>query len=190
MKLKIYDEPVKHYIIDDMVTDKFNSKILENVISLIPKMEDGIIGAFGIPIYQPKFKNNKNRWLEESDELYRIMEETAHTLYLNLKRKGTMLLSMYQEGGLYSWHKDTTNSMTLNYMLSTSPQKFEGGDFILGNLEDIVHNKIIEFKNNRAIIFPSKAWHCVTPVKNFTGDPIDSRFTIQYWETGHERKVY
>jgi len=190
MKLEICDNPVKHYIIDDMVTAKFNLKILENIIPLIPEMKDGLIGAFGIPIHQPKFKNNKNRWLGESDELYQIMEETAYTLYLNLKRKGTMLLSMYQEGGLYSWHKDTTDSMTLNYMISSTPQKFEGGDFILGNYEDIKYNKTIEFKNNRAIIFPSKAWHCVTPVTNFTGNTEDSRFTIQYWDQGHEAKVY
>jgi predicted 2-oxoglutarate/Fe(II)-dependent dioxygenase YbiX len=55
------------------------------------------------------------------------------------------------------------------------PKKYEGGDLILKDEDDILN---IESLNNRLLIFPSRIWHQVTPIK-FNGTKMtDGRYCM------------
>jgi Rps23 Pro-64 3,4-dihydroxylase Tpa1-like proline 4-hydroxylase len=66
-------------------------------------------------------------------------------------------------------------------MLAKEPLAFKGGDFVFGSWDQKQATKTIPFKNNRMVIFPSRVFHCVTPVEKTTTDVQTDRFTIQYW---------
>jgi predicted 2-oxoglutarate/Fe(II)-dependent dioxygenase YbiX len=66
-------------------------------------------------------------------------------------------------------------------MLAKEPLQFQGGEFLIGGWDSQAVSHTIEFKNNRLIIFPSRSFHKVAPVKNLQGGSENARFTLQYW---------
>lgn len=74
---------------------------------------------------------------------------------LRQSNRDSTLLNKYCSQDRYRRHVDTSLISTV-IMLGGSP--FYGGDFILGD-------RIIPFKDNRAITFPSMALHGCTPVE-------------------------
>ena len=65
------------------------------------------------------------------------------------------LVSLYQEGDEYKYHRDSS-AMSLIYYIFEG--EFAGGDFFIENVK-------VPIENNSIIIFPSCAQHMVTPVK-------------------------
>jgi len=203
MKIKYFKKPVQHFIIEDWMPEDINKQILADLDLLIPFMEVGVVGKDGKPVVVPEYKNNTNLWMFSfyrthpefgdldkfiemsiwTDQMKQEFKNTGDALFQSAvySHYSTMLLSKYEEGGLYQCHRDDATTFTVNYMLATEPLKFEGGDFVLGTWEEEVDAKVIPFKNNQVVIFPSRVNHRVTPVTNFTGEPKDARFTIQYW---------
>ena len=93
-------------------------------------------------------------------------------------RWGKVLLSSYGEKDGYGYHIDTEldciATAVLMFTLSSKP-KFSGGDFLL-------EDKIILFKPNRLIIFPSCRKHGVSLVSMKSNDIYENRrFTLQYF---------
>ena len=76
-----------------------------------------------------------------------------------MTRTSTMLISYYEDNDEYLKHRDTS-AVTVLYWLCREPRGFEGGDLYFPQLDEW-----IEFKNNRMIMFPSQAFHQVSPVK-------------------------
>jgi Rps23 Pro-64 3,4-dihydroxylase Tpa1-like proline 4-hydroxylase len=70
----------------------------------------------------------------------------------------SMLCSLYTNTGFYKKHRDTSVTSALIW-LCKEPKSFTGGDLILHDLDET-----IPFKNNTMIMFPSQAFHEVTPV--------------------------
>lgn len=66
-------------------------------------------------------------------------------------------------------------------MSANEPLEFTGGDFVLGDWSTQEELTRIPFKNNSAVIFPSRIWHKVTPVSHKSEQQKTARFTIQYW---------
>lgn len=82
----------------------------------------------------------------------------ANVLVLST-RSSRFLLQYYEDSDHYPPHQDQCLTTVL-YWLCKDPESFEGGDLYFPYLDET-----IKFKNNRMIMFPSWAYHSVTPVK-------------------------
>jgi len=149
-----------------------------------------------------KYKKNKNIWLHEhfvngdskilkllrkvwfgKDNIEYLREhDNPFFSVITETNYDRTLLSKYNNGDFYGWHKDGVDSptiLTLNIFISHEP-KFTGGDFVI---ERNGKSKTIEFIPNRAVLFPSRTEHMVTEVKEDKHEHLSSRFTIQNWSS-------
>ena len=203
MNYTIYREPFVHIVIDDWLPWAVTLQFKNEIEKLIPFMKPGVVHSNRGVVVAPDYKLNKNLWLFQffkanrldknmaatfeqqvwKDKMKNIFRETNDSLYQTLlyTDNSQLLLSSYEEGGHYAWHRDYNPTVTMNYMYAKEPLKFKGGDFVFGTWDEKIETKRVEFKNNRLVIFPSRVWHMVEPVKDFKGDPTEARFTLQYW---------
>lgn len=101
-------------------------------------------------------------------------------------------VSRYGQSDHYHWHYDRipwdeTRLITFIYYVHSQPRKFEGGDLVLSDgllweekLVGATHEAIIEPRNNRIILFDSRAVHTVKT----TSAPEkfeDGRFSVNVW---------
>ena len=203
MKYEIFKEPFTHIIIDDWLPWVHQLKVSNSVRNLVPYMQVSKVNSDQGIVISSNSKSSKNLWLfqffngrkvdfnlpafiEEkiwSETMRDIFKETGDSLFQTALYTDTsqMLLSKYANGDHYSWHRDYNPTITINLMLAAEPLKFTGGDFVFGDWERKEVLKTIPFKNNRLVIFPSRVYHCVTPVVKENNDIQNDRFTIQYW---------
>jgi len=73
-------------------------------------------------------------------------------------QRSNFLVSYYSNNNDYKLHKDNAVTTAL-YWLCAEPKAFTGGDLYLSDLDEWV-----EFKSNRLVMFPSQAFHAVSPV--------------------------
>lgn len=203
MKVTLYKTPFTFVVIDDWLDTATNSTIIKEITRLIPFMKESKVGTDGGSLVADYFKKSKNLWLylhyklnpspinlthifeknlwsDDMKDLFRSTNDTAFisSLYTN---HSEILLSKYENGDHYDWHRDYCPLLTINYMVANEPLKFTGGSFLFGDWNTKNISNTIEFKNNRLIIFPSRVFHKVTPVEGLEGNSNDARFTIQYW---------
>lgn len=203
MKYTIYQNPIIHIVVEDVLPPIINSMILKEIERIIPYMKPGKVSRGNTNSVESTLKSNYNVWLYQfyqaypphfdigkniekytwSDKIKQAFKETKDSLFMNSLYTDTsqMLLSKYVNNDHYDWHRDYNQMLTMNYMFSTEPQSFSGGDFILGDWDRKEELVRIPFKNNSMIIFPSRIWHKVTKVHDFVGEQKHARFTIQYW---------
>jgi hypothetical protein len=203
MKYEIFKEPFVHIVIDDWLPWVHLLQVTNAVNSLVPAMRTSKVNSDQGIVISPNSKSSKNLWLfqffngrqvdfnlpafiEEklwSEPMKDIFKETEDSLFHTAlyTDTGQMLLSKYANGDHYSWHRDYNPTITMNLMLAKEPLAFKGGDFVFGSWDQKHVTKTVPFKNNRMVIFPSRVFHCVTPVEKTTTDVQTDRFTIQYW---------
>lgn len=203
MKYTIYREPFTHIVIDDWLPWVYNLQILNELAALVPYMRDSKVNSDQGLKVAASVKSSKNLWMFQHDartkcdykistvfekhiwssEVKNILKETNDSLFQTMMYTDTsqLLLSRYENGDHYDWHRDYNPTCTMNYMLAREPLKFSGGDFVLGSWDDKTEQHKIEFKNNRLVIFPSRCFHKVETVTGFKGSPDNARFTLQYW---------
>lgn len=203
MKVEIYKEPFTHIIVDDWLPWVHNLRIINELVPLIPFMRVSKVHSNKGIVQSATHKSSKNLWLYQhyaqfskqykitelieknawKPEMVETLKQTGDSLFQSLLYTDTsqMLLSKYENGDHYDWHRDYSLTATMNYMVAKEPLKFKGGDFIFGGWDEKTELKRIEFKNNRLLIFPSRVWHKVEPVTDFKGHAQEARFTIQYW---------
>ena len=77
------------------------------------------------------------------DRMKQIFRETGDSLFQTLlyTDSSQLLLSSYEEGGHYAWHRDYNPTVTMNYMYAKEPLKFKGGDFIFGTWDEKIEAK-------------------------------------------------
>ena len=203
MKYEIFKEPFTHIVIDDWLPWVHQLQVTNAVKNLVPYMQVSKVNSDQGVVVSTNSKSSKNLWLfqffngrkvdfnlpafiEEkiwSEAMRDIFKETGDSLFHTALYTDTsqMLLSKYANGDHYSWHRDYNPTITINLMLAAEPLKFTGGDFVFGDWERKKETKTIPFKNNRMVIFPSRVYHCVTPVEKTDTNVQNDRFTIQYW---------
>ncbi len=203
MKYEIFKEPFTHIVIDDWLPWVHDIRVMNSVYSLVPYMKQSKVNSDQGIVISPNSKSSKNLWLfqffqgkqtdfnlakfiEEkiwSKEICKIFKETNDSLYKTALYTDTsqLLLSKYTNGDHYSWHRDYSPLVTFNLMLTKEPKNFTGGDFVFGDWDNKSPLKTISFKHNRLIVFPSRVFHCVTPVVKNNNNVETDRFTIQYW---------
>lgn len=203
MKVEICKEPFTHIIIDDWLPWVHNLKVINELVPLMPFMRDSKVNSDQGLVKSVSSKSSKNLWLFQhyaqfttqykitelfeknawKPEMAEVFKQTGDSLFQSMlyTDSSQMLLSKYENGDHYEWHRDYSPTATMNYMVAKEPLKFKGGDFIFGGWDEKSELKRIEFKNNRLVIFPSRVWHKVEPVTDFKGHSQEARFTIQYW---------
>ncbi len=96
--------------------------------------------------------------------------------YRSTNRDST-LISYYENKDYYKPHHDTFAWTVLIWMVK-EPRQFEGGDFILNDIDTE-----IKLKTNRAVLFPCCYKHSVSPIK-FTNQPKEigyGKYTITHF---------
>ncbi len=197
MNYTIYREPFTFILIEDWSDNP--SKYYSSTIDLIPSMKPSVVYGNNTQVHNPRYKSSHNLWLYNNIEgaklakefekdlwtqdFKNILFETKDCLFQSAcySDSSQVLLSRYDEGDHYAWHRDYNDTITINYLIGKEPLAFSGGDFVFGSwdAEEPIHT--VPFKPNTLIVFPSRVKHCVTPVTDFTGNPVDARFTLQYW---------
>jgi hypothetical protein len=203
MQYKIYTEPFTYIVIEDLFGSFVNTEILKEAQSLIPIMKPGKVSLGNTNDVAAELKSNSNVWLFDFYKRYpnkhniaRLFEKALwnnnikdifrsvnDSLYRSILYSDTsqLLLSRYDKGDYYNWHRDYNDTLTMNYMFAEEPLTFKGGDFIIGSWDEKIEHVRIPFKNNSPVIFPSRVWHMVSPITESNGKLSDARFTFQYW---------
>jgi predicted 2-oxoglutarate/Fe(II)-dependent dioxygenase YbiX len=96
-----------------------------------------------------------------------------------------VVASRYGEGGFYKKHHDTLKDdliprrlITLVFYVNKEPRQFDGGALIIWSGAD---KTAIEPKHNRAVVFPSFAFHEVEVVRMNSAHWEDARFSLNFW---------
>jgi hypothetical protein len=203
MQYKIYTEPFTYIVIEDLFGSYLNSEILKEAQALIPIMTPGKVSLGNTNDVSANLKSNSNIWLFDfykkypnrpnvarlferglwNDNVKNMFKSTTDSLFRSIlyTDNSQLLLSRYDKGDHYNWHRDYNDTLTMNYMFASEPTTFKGGDFVMGSWDEKVEKVKIPFKNNSLVIFPSRIWHMVTPVTETNGKLSDARFTFQYW---------
>lgn len=109
------------------------------------------------PNLSPIFRNTRQYY---DDAFLEPLKEQAWFLrYINgnLNSYDVIQMLYYEDSDKYEAHIDSA-AITFLCWLHHKPKSFEGGDLILE------HDSKVECKNNRVLVFPSIAWHEVTPI--------------------------
>lgn len=192
---------MKFFIVDNFLSKENNYNCLQECLSLWHIMKPGKVGPAGEPVEKlsSDIKRNFNIWL---DTAYKYREESfiLRTLLpalwtsemranyikmqdvifglLNHTSNDCTLVSAYGNGDYYNSHKDQNGVCSFNYMLCHEPKMFRGGEFVLEGFNG-EEQEIVEFKNNRLVVFPSDYLHSVKPIFMLTDKPAHMRWTIQ-----------
>lgn len=121
-------------------------------------------------------------WSDECRHLW----HTGYYIFdiINYSNWQEMVLSRYGSTEFYKKHKDTRldaiqkRLVTLVYYLNRVPAQFTGGSL---RLFDGDKSLAIEAVHNRAIVFPSFAYHEVEPILMNSQAWEDGRFSINCW---------
>lgn len=86
-------------------------------------------------------------------------------------------LTVYENGGRYSMHRDNNYGRLLSFILPIimDTKKYEGGELHL------IHNRkpiLITPKHNQLILFSGHLYHKVLPIKTETDNLLDGRIVI------------
>lgn len=103
-------------------------------------------------------------------------------------------LTAHNDGHYFKLHPDNGceqtggREITYVYYFYREPKAFSGGDLRLydgrmdnGSYVPAESSNLIEPRNNRLIVFPSRCQHEVLPIRCATGAFADSRFTVNGW---------
>jgi len=209
MKIEVYSWPIPHLIFYNLFKDKQNKEVLKEALSLKSKFKTATIGrgldkTFRSNIvcyYDEVFdgKRNKSKLLTYLDDVFntpRFREILSSFYYPMTEFMSTTThesqVSRYGSKQKYDWHIDrfasNTRMISLIYYFYMEPKKWKGGqleitDSPIYDGKTIDKNptiKIIEPKNNMAIVFGSSIPHRVRPTSS-SKSFIRGRFSVNCW---------
>jgi hypothetical protein len=200
MGIKEFTEPRSHIVIDDFFPPEMLQSVWKDILHLKDSMKIGLKGASlnlfdeikknQLVVVNDDFRLNNNTidllktvrarvWSPYVRERLRVARSPIFQL-LEFCDGPFVQVSAYGDGDHYGEHVDDNPipNLTVVGFLCKEPKPFTGGDFIL-KLGD--EETLIEFKNNRFIIFPSNTLHKVTPVSLKDDKYENFRFSLQVW---------
>jgi len=107
--------------------------------------------------------------------------------------KTELQLTQHGDDSFFLAHRDTTGSgkyrlrrTTFVYYFYQEPRAFSGGDLLLfdeTNDQNEQRQRYVRYSpaNNELLLFPSQAYHQVTPVHSGSKDFLSGRFTLNGW---------
>lgn len=198
MEYNIIKKPLEIIQINDFFNSTELKNIYNEIISYEYKFEPGLYMRHGINKLDIKKKKNKVIWLnydKESCILKTLSKKWFSKKNMNFLKNldnpifeflsettsDNTQISCYGDNDYYNYHKDFPNSfviLSLIIMICDEPKHFTGGDLTFKRNDNII---TIPFKNNTAILFPSRIFHKVTPIKLKDNQFKNKRFAIQNW---------
>jgi len=191
MIINFYFDSSAYFIVDDFLPQDWLEIFLQEIERLECELIEGLVMQGGKRV-QNKIKHNKILTLASEHfiavkfrerfwcpDITAILQVQRNRIFQNMftPKKEKLQLSVYGDGDYYGPHKDG-KSVTVNLFLHREPRNFEGGELVLHTEK---HSRVIEFKNNRLLMFDGMTLHEVTPVRCSSKEYMDSRFSIQYW---------
>lgn len=173
MNFKFYKDKFSFFTVDNYFSNEEMLIIGPELESFLPKLQPDVSRAnndrSSKGVFLPdnlKYNKIARKWSDPNEvELERYLESDISFRYLPNLLFETRLLNYYEHRDYYDTHTDWA-VYTMVVMLSKTPQSFEGGNLVFPDID----NKVIEFKNNRVVFFPSYAKHRVTPVTMLSND--------------------
>ena len=110
-----------------------------------------------------------------------------------------MDVTVYLGGQFYKGHRDNTEErhrlrkLSYVYYFHRQPRRFAGGDLLLYDTDPETSRATagaftrIEPVYNSLVLFPSDAYHEITPVECEARDFLDGRFTVNGWVSSREK---
>jgi Rps23 Pro-64 3,4-dihydroxylase Tpa1-like proline 4-hydroxylase len=204
MRHKLYKDPFTFIVLENWLDPVYVHQMFNEVKRLNTYMKPSVVYGNGKIVHNKNYKSSHNLWLYDhyrvnpfddwnlcekfesalwTNEIKRALRESGDALFQTAlySDHSQVLLSRYDQGDHYDWHRDYNDTITINYMIGQDTNNFTGGDFQFGTWDSDEVTHTIPFKNNTLLIFPSRVRHRVTPVENLTGGPENARYTIQYW---------
>jgi PKHD-type hydroxylase len=165
-----YTQKIPDKLVDLMIEELYELEKHENV----EKMQNAKIGSGDTSRLDNSLRNSKLHWWYENHWACSIFSH-----YIGIANKNiweydlnflqNIQVTIYNEGGHYSWHCDYGTSKDRDFtrklsasLLLTDPSEYEGGD-----LEFVdYHNNIIKAPKQKGtmIVFDSRIPHRVTPL--------------------------
>ena len=110
-----------------------------------------------------------------------------------------MDVTVYLGGQFYKRHRDNggeghPRKLSYAYYFHRQPRSFTGGDLLLYDTDPETNRATavaftrIEPRHNSLVVFPSDAYHEITPVECETQDFLDGRFTVNGWVCSREKE--
>jgi PKHD-type hydroxylase len=165
-----YTQKIPDKLVDLMVEELTE---LEKTVNL-EKMQNAQVGGEKHGRTDYDIRNSKLHWWYEDHWVCSILSHyigiaNRHVWEYDLNILQSIQITLYNEGGHYSWHsdygtaknKDFTRKLSAS-LLVTDPLEYEGGD-----LEFVdYHNNIIKAPKQKGtiIVFDSRIPHRVTPI--------------------------
>jgi len=112
-------------------------------------------------------------WSDEMRQVYLQCTDSAFH-YFHEVNSSQFLVSKYEKGDFYDWHKDGLRGFAPTGNIWLSEDDVQGGNLIISNF--FGQGKEIKYKTNRFTLFPSRSLHMVTEVLSDC-----KRFSIQYF---------
>ena len=103
---------------------------------------------------------------------------------INYSTRHECVVSRYAEGDFFRRHQDTRRDhltyrlVTLVYFINRKPSGFTGGSLVIWDDDQSVR---FEPVHNRAVVFPSFAFHEVENTNVSSNVWEDARFSVNYW---------
>ena len=125
--------------------------------------------------------------------LTRLRMEALHRYGIEMNVTTHLRKGFHRRHRDNTWERDRPRKLTFVYYFHRQPRPFAGGDLLLYDT-DLEANRVstvaftrIEPLHNSFVIFPSGAYHEVTPVECDTQDFPNGRFAVSGWVRSHEQ---
>lgn len=203
MKIKLYNEPIPHIIIDNIFDDEQYQRVWKELQYLAPNMvgPDGTHAAKdpkelengnteftfrkrGVGIFLEAFFKNPYQHSEiaktyssifnDPKVFEEIYEQSPFFLMFKNVNNTSLLVQKYNNSDEYASHKDE-GVFTMVTLLYKEPKAYSGGDFCF---TEFGKTYTVPLSNNQSVIFCSAIEHKVTQVISESNEIEDSRFTI------------
>jgi len=195
MELNYIQDGIDALVIDNFYPKDYLSIVLKECKKLIPKMlsPEDTGGALN-ESNESYIKENRGIFIDSNNKIFLLSADITTSerlknsliefnpmwkLYSTMNSAST-LVSYYSDSDYYDKHVDYALFTILTWV-NNEPKKFSGGDLTLYSTFDKVSANI-EYRNNRAVIFPSCTPHSVSAVKQLNGfNEGDGRFCITHF---------
>jgi len=181
-----------------LVRNVFTTQECQNIIDKTTKLIEPQLGKTFGDTTDEKVRNGNVRWISCTPETKWIFDKIDFTLnevnceWFNFDLVGynQIQFTEYQDSNQrYSWHTDMgwaekdivlspeihLRKLSCSILLNQQEIDFEGGNFEFDNMSK---PKNIELDAGDAVVFPSFAWHQITPVTKGT------RYSLVVWVVG------
>lgn len=169
------------------------SAMLDRIIAAQPRFKDSLVGN---GMVDPAVRRSKSRGMRFPELEAAVRRTVPHVEpLLGLKTRSgeiTYELTAHNDGDFFGAHVDASKGivtesriMTFVFYLHRVPIGFDGGQLRIYDAHPSRSHansyRDVQPDTNSIVFFPPTAWHEVRAVRCVSGEPADSRFSVNGW---------